>query len=714
MADALAGGTLTISGSARRGDDGVLVLDGLSLKGSGADLSASGRFDPATRQLVATLDAVIASLQPVGKELGSKLAGRLAAHVTADGPLDGPQMQARLEGSNLASGAATLDSLRLDAKIANPTQPQVSISGDFRTGGLDGTLGVEAQLGDRSDLAVRKLSIKAGGGSIDGDLNVDLATLLTSGTLGVRLPDLAPWSRLAGMPLAGKIDLQAKLAAQRGQAVDLTLNGDGLATGNGGGRIALGRVAVSAKIADALGTPSGSGQATLDGVTFAAGNIAKASLNLDSAGPGRFTFRADASGSVQAPLTVALSGTAGITPRTGAFDLQLARLNGTIGAEKFQLTRPLTLSAHGNDLAMSGLALTYGHGQISGDASRRGAALSLQLKGHDLDIASFGRLAGHNEAGGTLGFDANVGGTLAAPQGRFTVAGRNLRFALPKQRLPTLGLDLTGNWNGREISLNGHVRGLKGDALTISGEAPLVLTQSPFGISVPPQGRLALRLQGAGEIGNIADLLPLGEDTVTGHFAIDGGITGTLAAPAASGHLTITDGRYANFATGAVLTHLRADVSGDRDRVTVREFSANDTGSGTLSARGSVVLTGASPTADLTATLNNFRILGRDEAVLTGSGNVAIAGSVASPKVTAQLTTGQGDLGIPDSLPPSVTKLQVVEINSRTPKRPPPRTGTHRHSRGGSRQGDPARITRHARHQDCAARPNLRPRSRPR
>ena len=47
-----------------------------------------------------------------------------------------------------------------------------------------------------------------------------------------------------------------------------------------------------------------------------------------------------------------------------------------------------------------------------------------------------------------------------------------------------------------------------------------------------------------------------------------------------------------------------------------------------LSARGNVVLTGAWPTADLTATLNNFRILGRDDAVLTGSGNVAIAGSV--------------------------------------------------------------------------------------
>ena len=112
----------------------MLVLDGLSLKGAAPDLSASGRFDPATRQVVATLDAEIASLQPVGKELGSKLAGRLAANGGRRAARSDPQAQVRLEGSNLAAGAATLDSLRLEAGIANPTQPQASITGDFRSG----------------------------------------------------------------------------------------------------------------------------------------------------------------------------------------------------------------------------------------------------------------------------------------------------------------------------------------------------------------------------------------------------------------------------------------------------------------------------------------------------------------------------------------------------------------------------------------------------
>ena len=57
------------------------------------------------------------------------------------------------------------------------------------------------------------------------------------------------------------------------------------------------------------------------------------------------------------------------------------------------------------------------------------------------------------------------------------MSGREFRFALPKQqRLPTLGLDLGGTWNGRELAVNGRVNGIKGDTLELSGTAPLVLT----------------------------------------------------------------------------------------------------------------------------------------------------------------------------------------------------------------------------------------------
>jgi len=70
----------------------------------------------------------------------------------------------------------------------------------------------------------------------------------------------------------------------------------------------------------------------------------------------------------------------------------------------------------------------------------------------------------------------------------------------------------------------------------------------------------------------------------------------------------------------------------------------------------------------LTATLKHFRIAARDEAVVTASGTAAVAGTIVSPKITAQLTAEQGDITIPDHLPPSVTRLKVVELNSRGTK----------------------------------------------
>src|SRR5208282_2935780 len=101
--------------------------------------------------------------------------------------------------------------------------------------------------------------------------------------------------------------------------------------------------------------------------------------------------------------------------------------------------------------------------------------------------------------------------------------------------------------------------------------------------------------------------------------------------------------------------------------------SAADSASGTLNAQGSVVLKGASgPTAELSATLANFRVAARDEAVATASGTVSIAGPLTAPKVTAPLTVDRADINLPDSLPPNVVVLKVVEKNGKGRKAPLP------------------------------------------
>jgi translocation and assembly module TamB len=676
VVDALAGRWVAIAGSAERDRSGVISLDRLTLTGDAATIGASGRFEPGSATLTGKLDADISDLRRAAASLGLPVAGRIAAAVTVEGPVAHPRLQARLDGRALQAGTAALDQLLLDAKIADAMRPRAAIEGSFRGAGLNGSLSLNADASDAKEIAIRDVLLKAEGGVVNADLRLDRRTLLARGKISARVPNLSPWSRMAGLPLAGRLDATAALDVHAGQGIELKMIGEHLAHGAGGTRIALGHVDIAARLDDVLGTPYGKTRATLADIGFAGGGLSNATVTLDSAKPGHFAFRADAKGEIVEKLTLAAEGTGEFAPRSGALELRVARLDGALGSDRLRLNRPLTIARHGDDVALSGLAASIGSGQITGDAARRGNALSLRLAARDLPVAAIGRLAGYPRAGGAITFDAAVDGTLAAPHGRFALSGRSLSMtrapslaASRRERLPALALDLAGSWNGSDIDLNGRVAGTKGDALSLTGSAPLVLDPQTLMPTVPARGKLALRLQGGGDIANLADLLPLGEDRVSGRFALDGAVGGTVTSPAASGRLTVTGGRYENFATGAVLNDVRLDIAGDRDRLTIREFSARDSAKGRLAAQGGIVLgdstpeRGGGPVANISVMLDDFRILGRDLAVAAASGNVAVSGPIAAPHIMARLTTDQGEVNLPASLPPEVTRLDVVEIN---------------------------------------------------
>jgi translocation and assembly module TamB len=358
----------------------------------------------------------------------------------------------------------------------------------------------------------------------------------------------------------------------------------------------------------------------------------------------------------------------------GRSELRLTRLNGSLYDDPIRLERPLALSKRGDDFGFSDLGLAFGPGRIIGNGGVRGSSLSLTLNVTNLPIASGARLLGYRDLHGSLTGAISLGGSLGAPQGRLTLAAHELAFASPRhRRAPLLGLTVDGNWNGREMALRGRVTGLEKDTITFGGSVPLALTRAPLSISVPPLGRLALQLQGSGELGRLADLLPLGEDRLSGHFTADLSVGGTVVVPAANGRVRIAGGRYENFATGMVLTKLEADLVGDRDRFSLTSLSAGDSANGSLRAQGSVALNGAGgPSADLSATLTNFRIAARDEALATANGTISVRGPLAAPKVSARLGLDQGEVNLPASLPPSVVVLEVTRINSKTAQQPPP------------------------------------------
>jgi translocation and assembly module TamB len=664
-ADALLGPAPSLAGTIRRDEAGTVSADDFTLTSAAGRLGSDVRFDPASNHLTAALAFDIPRLEKLNAAVGANIVGSVSGKAVAEGPLDRLQLHTQLEGRGIAADGATIDQLRLAGVAADLSQPKATIDGSFRAGRLDGHLGLAAVPIGNTGLAINNLRLTAADSTIAGDLRIAFANGLVEGSLTGQFPDLSRWSALAGKPVGGSLDLTADLAATGGgQRADLTINGSRLTVGAVASRSAIDRLAATARLADLWRAPTGSGRLTLIGVHSGPLDFTNAVAAFDSRGPGRFAFQANAAGH---PLNIAMAGEGTLIP--GGGDLRLSRLTGSLDKENFALDQPLDVSRRGGDLSLSRLALRFGLGRIAGSGSLRRQALSISVDASDLPLAAGARLTGHPNVQGNLSLAATLRGTLRAPQGHITVHANGLALAIAHQaQTPRLGVAAEGDWNGRTIDIRGQVTGLHGDRMALNGSVPLLLTPAPLGISLPPQGRLALNLQGGGEIGHLANLLPLGEDRVSGHFTVDASVGGTIAAPSAGGRLQLTSARYENFASGAVLDHLQAVLVGNGDRFRLASLSAGDGVGGSVTAQGSLVLGGAtSPTAQLSAALVNFRIAARDEVQATASGQISVTGPATAPTVTAPLTINRGQINLPNSLPPNVVVLKVTEVNGRQP-----------------------------------------------
>jgi len=664
-ADILLGPAPSFAAELSRDNAGVLTLDHLVLTGVAAKLAGSARFDPLSNEVNAALSIELPRLAALRPAIGGEISGSLAARAIAQGPLSRLQLATQFDGRGIGLGGPRIDQLRVTSTVADLSTPIAAITGSFRTGHLDGRLAVVARPVGDTGLALSHLRVTAADSTIAGDLGIAFASRLVQGSLTARFPDLSRWSGFAGKPLGGSLDLTAGLtAARNGQDLDVMIGGARLALGAGASTIAIGRLAANARLADLWRDPTGTGRLVLRAVHSGHLEFSNATATFASRDPGRFAFDGSAAGQ---PLSLAFGGEAGLM--TGGADLRLARLAGALGNQRFALEQPLDLRRRGSDVTLSRLALRFGSGRLAGTGSLNGETLVVTADGSDLPIGGIARLAGYPNVHGELSGAVTLGGSVRAPRGRFTIRAERLALAVSRQtQVPHLGLTVDGDWNGRAVDMRGQVTGLHGDRIALTGAFPLVLSEAPWAISLPSQGRLAVNLQGGGDIGHLADLLPLGEDRLSGRFAVDASIGGTVAAPIASGQLKLSGARYENFASGAVLSDLDAELVGNGDSFRLASLAAGDGAGGSLTAQGGFVLGGAAgPTAELSAKLAKFRIAARDELVATASGTISVTGPLAAPKVTAPLTIDRAEINLPTSLPPNVVVLKVTESSGRTP-----------------------------------------------
>jgi len=663
VADALLGGRLAIDIAGSRAANGDIAVEDTAIDAANLHFSGKGTRDIARNRTEGSFALSLPRLD-VLSENGRTISGRARLDGTLDGSADAPALEAVLKADDFRSGEMRFDRLTARLKTEEDPAPAGTLDAEFTFGRLAGKLNARGALsGDGKSLDLSELKLAAGATTLEAALRTALDTHLTSGTIRARSGDLSQLSTLAGMPLTGKLELDARLATEGGESANFSLTATDLGVAPGD---KVERFTAKGRFSDLFGQVGGNADLALLGGKFGGASLEHLHASVQSRRAGTLSFAADLRGSLAAPVELAAAGEA--TIGADQISARLGKFAGRLGSQTLRLDQPLRIVKDGGDVSLAGLKLALGTGQVSGAASLKRDILSAKLAAHGVPLAVAEAFAGKGRLSGSLDADVDLHGAVERPIGSITLTARGVRVVTSERPgLPSADVTAEARLQPNRLLLNARVADAKGDAINLAGALPIKITGHPFAATVPRDGALSLSINGDGQLENLTELLPIGEDRLSGRYHLDLRAAGTVASPSASGEVTLAEGHYESLVYGTVLDGVTIDLAGDRDKIVLRQFSATDGGKGTLKIGGTVLLAAKpGPAFDATAVLNAFQLIHRDNAIAHGSGDIKVSGALAEPRVVARLKVDDAQLYLAERLPPSVRRIDVTEIDSRT------------------------------------------------
>jgi translocation and assembly module TamB len=661
-ADALLAGGLDIDARATRDVSGKVTLGSLVLATGRARIEGNGGFNPGDRAIDATVTASLADLKALSAAAKSPLAGAGRLTATAGGTLDAPTLDAQATIDRLVFGATKIDHLEAAIQAPKGLNGAATATARIVSGKLNETIDAAFSRDDPQTYRLSRLKLAGTGGTADATLVASPAARRISGKIDASIGDLSIWSGIAGVPLAGQLKLAASLPANGGQGpVKATI--DRLALGPSPHSTGLTHASLNGSLSGDLVRQAGTLDLNLAGLSADGAALTTAGAHI--AAKGKTTdFRLQASGTAHGPFSVAMAGSA--TLDGGSNVLKLSSFTANSGKDSISLTKPATVTVAPQAYRVTGLALAVDGGAIEGEAALSPKVASADIAIRQLPLHPLALLAGRPSVGGMLNGRIKLAGTPQRPEAHLSLSTKGLDIEtdgpLPR---PNLNLAATADWRGDTVGLDVKLASGSGESLSLNGSVPFAFDLGSLQPRVIKNASLALNLKGGGKLENLASVLPLGEDRVSGDFSVDIAVNGPLAAPHPNGRIVISRGRYANMSLGTELNDLDLTLAAAGNRFVLDHLAATDGKAGRMSASGAIDL-GQSPAAiGFKLTFSNFLVARGDDMTVSADGDLALSGTPAAMDASGTLKVRHAEIYIPDRLPASVVSLDVVEIGGR-------------------------------------------------
>jgi translocation and assembly module TamB len=611
---------------------GIAQVD--HLLGPAPTLKAKGAFDHGVVSLEqAAVDGKFGGITAAGK-IGPGGALKVATTWRATGPFPvGPiVIDGAAKGTGDIGGTLAAPTIDLIADLAHVDLPTLPLSGahvvarlQAATGGVNGRFSLTAN-SDYGPARVQAAFGFAGGGIEVSGLDANAGDLKVAGAFALK--DITPSS------------------------ADLTFSA------GPGAFLLTGHAAGHARIVDAPGGARADVAVTATEAQLRGGPLFH-SLEVTASGPLRhLAYRADVAG-LSAGTPFRLAGT-GIFSQAAAGADNALSFDGTgrVRGVDVRTTGPARLTFAGNHY---GATLTLGVG---------GGHVVAQINGVGPKVAGHATLSGLSIAAFDPDYTGVVSGDVALQGSGPTLAGTL------SARIANVGLkgdkgsaaldgDIKATLAGSSLRVATDLTAGKGSGARINVVLPVEASSSPFRIAIarlrPMTGDFAIDA----ELAPLWNLTMGDGQTLSGHFVANGTLGGTLADPRLLGTAALSNGRFADSATGLKLQNVSLAATLRDNAIDVSTFQGKDAARGSISGSGRIGLD-RNGVSDLQLVLKDFRLIDNDLGQATASGKVDVNRAAdGKVKLSGALLINHAQLSPNAPTPSGVVPMDVVEIHQK-------------------------------------------------
>ncbi|MFH1136250.1 MAG: translocation/assembly module TamB domain-containing protein [Pseudomonadota bacterium] len=640
--------------------DGAARLD-LSAEGGKSRFSGQGKVDLEKKGLALDykldLGGVGEFLAQYGLEVSERgtIAGRLS------GPWADPVLTAEAGLDRLAVGNLLFVDPRVETNWSGLAGDlHLGVKASAQAGKLGVSLGAEVE--PRKDrTAIKGFELAASGVKVEGNLAVEHETGRLDGLVGVKAKDISPLAGFLGLGLGGSLDGAIGLSSRK-QGQEATIKARGRNISRGDWRV--GALSLDGRAGDLFG-----------------GRKLEASLNVENAGDSKVKFKKlffSVAGDLDGmKIKVAANGAA-FRPFSMKAEAELSRqgmpldrtslkintFSGKFDNYPFRLAVPASVEKRGAYLSLDGLDLRLSSGSIKGSGLLTPERASIEVKAENMSLAPVNMFIS-TPVEGLVSGGISISGAPARPRLDSYWRVRGLRLVGPDPKdAPPVDFDLKIVVEDGLLSTRADLRGLGKDPGVLEASLPVRFSLGPFLLETVPDGDLSGRMNADLDLRLIPLLLSLDDQVVSGTARIHLTAVGSPGHPLASGSVQVIDGRYENLRTGTILKNIKVRMEAQGSKLTISEASAGDGEGGTVSAVGSILLSGEKNFPyDAILKIKNLRLIRLDLLRAVGSGALGINGDLAVAGLSGRIQIDPAELSIPKKMPVSMAAVEVEEIN---------------------------------------------------